>query len=911
MRRRSRAGGEPVKTRHRKTVTLKRRNAPKAMRRRPANLRKQLDDRTRELDDRTRELKEALEQQAATADVLKVISRSTFELQPVLDTLVESAARLCEAQIANIWRPNGTMYKLAATYQATPENREYLQNLSIEPGRGSCVARTLLEGKIVHIHDIQDDPEYELSQLTGYRTMLGVPLLREGIPIGVIALARTTARPFSDKQIDLATTFAAQAVIAIENTRLLNELHQRTNDLSESLQQQTASADVLKIISSSLGELEPVFQAMLEKAVRLCEAKFGNLLLYEHGVFRNVAMHDPPQAFAELRRRDPVIRPSPLSGLGRIAATKELLHITDLVEDVAYKERYPAAVAMVEMGKARSFLAVPMLKEQELIGAVVIYRQEVRPFTDKQIALVQNFAAQAVIAIENTRLLNELRQRTTDLGEALEQQTATSEVLRVISSSPGELEPVFQTMLDNAARICEAKFGVLYLYDDGKFRPAALAGPSPEYEAFVRERGAFTPHPNQALAQVLHTKAVFQRSAAPYESTAAFKYGGARAFIAVPMLKENELVGAINIFRQEERPFTDKQIDLVKNFAAQAVIAIENMRLLNELRGRTQELTEALEQRTATSEVLGVISSSLGELTSVFDTILANALRLCDADTGHVLRAEAGALSVAAIRGGRPEYAQFWRERGPWRPPPNSAPAQAMEQKKPVQIADMSQTSGYAAGGQATVAAVELGRLRTVLMVPMVADEKAVGIIVIYRSVVRPFSDKQIALVQNFAAQAVIAIENTRLLNELRESLQQQTATADVLKVISRSTFDLQAVLDTLVQSAVRLCEADHAWLFRREGELFHYAASFGHSAEEHMRIRDYFKTREVRAERGSVTGRCAIEGKVIHVTDVLADPEYTWHGAQQIGGYRAALGAPLLREGNVIGVIFLMKKAF
>jgi two-component system, NtrC family, sensor kinase len=259
------------------------------------------------------ELRESLAQQTATADVLKVISRSPFDLQTVLDTLVESAAHLCEADIATLWRPNGAVYTLAAVHQATREHIEYLKSLSTEPGRGTCVGRTLLEGRNVHIHDTQQDHEYvlELSKLKGFRTQLGVPLLREGKPIGVIALIRTTVRPFTDKEIELVTMFADQAVIAIENVRLFDEVQARTRELTESLEQQTATAEVLRVISSSPGELEPVFQAILENATRICEADLGTMAFYEDGGFRHVALHGAPPAYAELRQREPVVRPHP------------------------------------------------------------------------------------------------------------------------------------------------------------------------------------------------------------------------------------------------------------------------------------------------------------------------------------------------------------------------------------------------------------------------------------------------------------------------------------------------------------------------------------------------------------------------------------------------------------------------
>ena len=545
-----------------------------------------------------------------------------------------------------------------------------------------------------------------------------------------------------------------------------------THERDEALEQLSAASEVLRIISSS-PELTPAFNAMLENAVRLCGAEFGNLYLYDGEAFHTAALHSASQAYAEVRRRPLVLRELPLV---RMARTKAVIHIADARTEKSYIERDPRFSEFVDRGGARTILVVPMLKDDKLIGTITIYRQEVRTFTGNQIALLQNFAAQAVIAIENARLLNELRQ-------SLEQQTATADVLRVISSSPGELEPVFQATLENATRICEATSGLLVRVENDDFRIVASLHRRADIEDITHRTFRLGPSTIigrvARIRQIVHVTDVSKHQVYLNREPLAVwavEQANVRTVLVVPMVKQEELVGVFGLEREEVKPFTDKQIELAQNFAAQAVIAIENTRLLNELRGRTQELTEALEQRTATSEVLGVISSAQSELESVFDTILANALRLCDADMGHVVRAEAGTLSVAAMRGVRLDYAQFWRERGPWQPAPDSAPAQAMEQKKPVQIADMSQTSGYAAGGQATVAAVKLGGLRTALLVPMVTDEKAIGFIVIYRNVVRPFSDKQIALVENFAKQAVIAIENARLLNELRERTQELEA---------------------------------------------------------------------------------------------------------------------------------------
>ena len=354
----------------------------------------------------------------------------------------------------------------------------------------------------------------------------------------------------------------------------------------ELLEQQKATSEVLRIISSSPGELEPVFSAMLENAVRICEARFGNLFVYNDGSFRLVAMQNPPAAYQEFWRREPVVAAAdnPHVPLTRLAETKEVVHIADLTAERGYIERDRRVVTLVDHAGARTMLLVPMLKEGELLGSIVIYRQEVRPFTDKQIELVQNFAAQAVIAIENTRLLSELR-------ELLQRQTATSDVLSVISSSPGELDPVFQAMLENAVQICDAKFGNLFLREGDVFRIGATYGAPPVYVDYLRSEQVFQLNPKVGLGLLVKTKEVYRVAdiaAAPTHGyglrQATINLAGARALIGIPMLKDNEVIGAIIIYRQEERPFTDKQVELVQNFAAQAVIAIENTRLLGELR---------------------------------------------------------------------------------------------------------------------------------------------------------------------------------------------------------------------------------------------------------------------------------------------------------------------------------------
>src|SRR6516225_11454006 len=854
------------------------------------------------------ELRQSLQQQTATADVLKVISRSTFDLQVVLDTLVESSAGLCRADRAVIARQQGTNYHLVATHGFPSGFEEYIETLPVERGRGSLTGRVLLEGKPVHIIDVLADPGYtwtEVQKRCGFRTILGVPLLREGTPIGVLSLNRTVVRPFTDKQIDLVQTFADQAVIAIENVRLFDEVQARTRELSEALEQQTATSEVLQVISSSPGELEPVFQTMMENATRLCEANFGVLFRFEGGAFRTVALHNAPAAFAEERRRNPVLRPNPGTGLGRVASTKQTVQIADAQAEPAYHAD-PARAAFLHLAGARTFLTVPMLKEGELVGAISIYRQEVRPFTDKQIELISNFASQAVIAIENTRLLNELR-------ESLQQQTATADVLKVISGSPGELEPVFKAMLENAVRICEASFGNLLLYEGDVFRHVALHN-APKSWAADSERDPVPPrHSARILYRVADTRQVAHVADIAEENPdePIAKIAGARTLLIVPRLKENDLIGAIAIYRQEVRPFNDKQIDLVKNFAAQAVIAIENTRLLNELRQRTDDLSESLEQQTATSEVLQVISSSPGELEPVFHAMLSNAVRICEAKFGSLLLYDNRGFRVVALHGAPPAYVKL-RQREPFiRPHPEHPLGRIANTKQLVHVRDTATLPEHA-----RARLVDIAGARTIVTVPMLKEDKLLGAIAIYRQEARPFTEKQIDLAENFANQAVTAIENTRLLNELRQrtddlsaSLERQTATSEVLQVISSSPGELQPVFQAMLANGVRICEAQFGVMFGFADGVFRALSSLGappppltqqpHVVSEHPH---------------NPLTRLAENKAVVHIPDLTVDQAYLERNPRIValvesGGARNLLLVPMLKDDELVGAIAIYRQ--
>jgi GAF domain-containing protein len=859
-----------------------------------------------EVQAKTHDLEESLQQQTATADVLKVISRSAFDLPAVLRTLVESAAKLCDADKATITREVNGVYYRAESYGFSEEFMGRIRNIPVAPERGSITGRVMLEGKTIQVEDVEADPEYwpkNFAERGELRTGLGIPMMRNSAPIGVLALMRTEVRPFTGKQIELVQTFADQAVIAIENARLFDEVQARTRDLEEALAQQTATANVLKVISRSAFDLDAVLNTLTESARSLSGAATAAVFLRDGELFPLRAESGVPPEFLEYMNAHPA-RPGKATLIGRVAMAGEAVLIPDALADPDYN--YGAGP---QIGHYRALFGAPMIRDGRVEGVFGLMHPKPSAFMPRQMEMVRAFADQAVIAIENARLFEEVQARTRDLAESLEQQTAAAEILRVISSSPTDVQPVFDAIASSAASLCEATNGAVFRVRDGLIHLVGHYSMSQQQLASLQRSFPAPLDRTIASGRAILDRAVIHIAdvAAEPGYPPALAKTGLRSVLSVPMLRNGESIGSINVSREAVRPFSDRQIELLKTFAEQAVIAINNVRLFDEVQTRTRDLTEALQQQTATAEVLKVISRSAFDLQAVLDTLTSSAVELSGASNGVIALREGDGYRYRAFSASMtPEFVQYLVEHPPV-PGPGSGAGLAIRSGRIEQIPDVIEDLDYA------LPMPSLNRTRSILAVPLLRDDRIEGAFVVTGAEPGMFPQRQIDLIQTFADQAVIAIENVRLFDEvqartrdLTEALQMQTATSDVLKVISRSAFDLQAVFNTLVSSAVELGGALTGTICVREGDVFRYRDTIG--AEHTSALARYLRDHPAVPGRSTIAGRVLLSGKVERIPDCLADPDYVVPMGSLATNVRSLLGVPLLRKDGVEGAIILTR---
>ena len=832
------------------------------------------------------ETKEALEQQTATADVLRVISSSPSNVQPVFEAILDKATDLCEAQLGILFLLEGDVWRMVSQRGASQEAQE--AHREIRPGPNTGIGRMRRDRRPVHIEDLladadtaQRDPvRVSTIQKLGARTFLAVPLLKDGEVIGGVVIYRKEVRPFGESQIRLLSTFAEQAVIAIENVRLFNET-------KEALEQQTATAEILKVIAGSPTALQPVFDVIVERAVALCGATFGRVYRYDGTLIQMVASHGLSakglgtvhQVFPRPASHDTIV--------GRVILARAPCFMQDIERDQTVP---PLSRQMIEALGTRSQVTIPMLRAGEPIGAITMGWDIPNGFDEQDVALLQTFADQAVIAIENARLFNET-------NEALEQQTATAEVLKVISASRTDVAPVFDAILRSAVALCDAEIAAMFSYDGKLVHMVATHNWSREALEYFAKVYPSPPSPTLLSGRTILSRSLVQIADAVadehYDATSAVT-GHWRRMLGAPLLRQGEPLGVMVVAWREPGETPRRQVELLQTFADQAAIAIENVRLFNETK-------EALDQQTAISEVLRVISNSPADVQPVLDAVAQRAARICEADVSDIILADGAGIRVAATVGnlGRPLGEIVPLDR-------TTVMGRSMVDRGIVHISDLqSETQEFPLGSEL---ARKYGH-RTILAVPLMRENRALGTILLRRGEVRPFEDKHVAILKTFADQAAIAIENVRLFNETKEALEQQTATSEILKVISRTIFDLQPVLEIVLANARKLCEADRGIIFRPDENGSYRPVAYAVPGDAmSMATDELFAQAPIRVDRSSATGRAIADSVTVHIPDVLKDPLYQRHDVARVGGYRTILAVPMLRAGVPIGVLTLSR---
>jgi len=849
-------------------------------------------------------LTDALAQQAATAEILRVMAASPNDVQPTLDAVAQQACHLCRSPFARIFLVDGDTLRPVADYSidgepSIPAHAVPLRRTSVT-GRATIDRVTIHHADVVPLLDTVYPDARANAKESGIRAFLAVPLMRDGGAYGSILLWRREPELFAPDHVALVETFATQAAIAIANVRLFRATQ-------EALEQQTATGEILRVISSSPTDVQPVFETIAANALRLCDGVFSALLRFDGeqihiGALQNLGA----EGVAAFRTAYPCV-PNRGGASQRAILTGRIVHIPDIREDPEY-----VYLNVAKRADFRSALSVPMMRDGQPIGTITVYRDVPRPFPDSQIDLLKTFADQAVIAIENVRLFSELEVRNTDLTEALEQQTATSEILRVISTSPTDVKPVFDTIAASALKLCRANSAIVTTLDGDTIRLTASANVSEETAQRMRQRYPRPRGRSTATARAIETRSVamIPDSLADPEYDVANASEQFRSAIGVPLLREGVPIGAIGIGRAEPGVYDDKQVGLLKTFADQAVIAIENVRLFKELEARNRDLTEALEQQTATSDILRVISSSRTDVQPVFETIAAAALRLCRASSAIVSTFDGRLIELQALANVHPEGTEAIRNSFPRQPSHISATARAILTRSIVAIPDIHGDPDY---GELESARA-LG-LRSVIAVPLLREENPIGAIAVWRQEPGPFADAIIPLLQTFADQAVIAIENVRLFNELEARTTQLTrsvgelrALGDVGQAVS-STLDLETVLSTIVSRATELSGMDGGSIYEydevREEFYLHTADRLPDDLVAALRATP------IRKGEGAL-GQMLVTGEPVQIKDIRDEGSYQSRVREKLLrlGFRSLLVVPLTRDNHLLGGLAVNRKS-
>jgi PAS domain S-box-containing protein len=837
------------------------------------------------------ETKAALERQTATAEILQVIRSSRTDVQPVFDAIARSALRLFGGHGVGVLLAEGDRIQIGSA-GGILDLAHVRARYPVPLNRETASGRAILDRAVVNVGDSQarEMPALmrELGRALDYRSICAAPMMRNGEAIGAIAVVRKATGAFADWDVELLRTFADQAAIAIENTRLFNDTKRSNAELKRALEFQEASGDILASISRSIEDAKPVFGAIVQNGTRLLHGHSTALLLIRDGqVHLDAYTATTPEGDEGIRKAFP----TPLEGFttaARVARERRTIAIEDV-------EREPeVSDAVRETARARgwrSALVVPLLRPDDVLGVLSVTRREPGSFAADEVALLETFAAQAVIAIENARLFKETK-------EALERQTATAEILKVISRSQADIQPVFDAIITNAARLSESSFGMLFTLADGIVRIGAAYNQNAQtMEAFGRAYP--TPvNEDNPTGECLVRRAVLNIpdiESAHYSAAVKdrARIMGYRSVLVVPLLKNGEPIGCVAVGKPATGAFPEAYVGLLRTFAAQAVIAIENARLFNETK-------EALEQQTASAEVLSVISSSMEDTSPVFKKILERCQRLFEGNlVGVTLARDDNMVELAAYEG---EHKEDTAAMYPMPLSRESGTGCAIldrcvahfpdieEGNAPPQVVRGSRTTGF----------------RSIVFAPMLFEDRGIGAIWVARRAGGPFSDKQIALLKTFADQAVIAIQNARLFNETKESLERQTATAEILKVISSSPTDTQPVFDAIAANALRLCEGSFATVTRCEADRVRLAALAYQDPEKEATIRAGWP---VPVGDTNTTTRAIARREVVQIPDVLEDPDYRFADLAKAADIRSVVAVPMIRDGNPIGTITVSRE--